>query len=152
MYKFSQPTLITLHEIGWTDDRQIDISVYKTLFDETNQVYSDIVLKFLSNFGGLEIIYSNKIRSDLRGNLIIDAIEGKDSISIERLNEYIKNWIKKPLCTIGINQQDTLTMTLDGEVYSLFDSYVYKEGNSGEEAIENIITQKPGIRIFKHEK
>lgn len=149
MFKFSPYTIEILYQNGWTESRQINTAPYTIYFEETQQPKSEAIINFLGSFGGLELKYPNKKALNIMSSCDFDPIEGHKIISTESLNDYARHWILKPFCVIGLLVHDVMIMTQLGEVYSLFDHYVYKLGNTGEEMIENICHFKGIERIYR---
>lgn len=150
MYKFSLYTLDILYKNGWHEQPQVDVNNYNIFFVKTYQPVSDIILDFLRLFGDLELKYPNKIAPTIISICQFNPIEAFDTISSDSIKQYRDNWIIEDFCVIGLFEQETLIMTVSGVVYSLFDSYVFRIGNSGYEAIENMINFIGGERIVKY--
>ena len=145
-YQFSEYTLNILLANGWTYERTVDVTAYKEYYANTQQPVSDMILEFLQSFGELEVTAPSKLYSGVIKTLF--SIQPLKTAGLETLNEYSKDWIKKPLCEVGTADNiDIFVMTPDGESYVMFDEWVFMIGSSVTEAIENLCHQNGGIRI-----
>jgi hypothetical protein len=143
MYHFSEETLTVLKKNGWTEDRHVDITDYEAYFAETQQPVSDIIREFLRSFGGIEAITYNK-----QFHIEIDLFRiNPRLVGCQILHVYAEKWIQKPLCGVGESDNDIFAMTPEGESFVIFDAYVFKIGNTVEEAVETLCTDGPRERI-----
>lgn len=150
MYQFSATTYIVLENNGWTKERKVDTTKYATFFEKHKQPVSEIVLEFLSSFGDLEIRMPLKKKPIYDYWFKFDVYQSADNILTERLHFYEKDWFRDRLCTIGVKvSSEILLMTPNGALFSVFDSWVFKFGDSWQEAIENICTQNTPKQIFR---
>jgi hypothetical protein len=144
MIQLSTVTLEILRKNDWQESRRIDIHKYETFFQETGQVPSPLILDFLQQFGDMKISFPSKYYSNRLHWVLIDPIE--ESQSPELLANYSNNWIKKPLCVVGsLDDNSFIAMTPEGEVYSFFDNWVVKFGNTPYEALNNLCDKQETI-------
>lgn len=147
MYMLSEDVMTFLYGNGWTPERRINVDAYESYFIETQQPYSDVVLEFLSSFGGIEIKRPASEFPDISFN----PIEAGSDLGMDDLKDYSENWIHKPLCAVGhLRHHDIILMTPTGECYSAFDWWVVKFGNTVTESVENLCLKRFLERISRN--
>lgn len=146
MYTFPDDVLQILHKNGWSEDRKIDVEPYKEYYKKTKQPISDIIFDFLSSFGGLKVIVPS--RHHPNGFATLFEVNPFKTSGLEVVEGYSKNWIRKPLCEVGIvDSTEIFAMTPQGEFFLMFDDWVYKMGESASETITNICRHRRDILI-----
>ena len=148
-FEFDTKTLNIIQLNGWSDTRTVDINEYIKYFKDTNQVVKPFVLEFLKSFGGLEIKRPNPKFQAISNTFLIDPIEGSYSMDSKR-REYYENWLNKSLCIVGFDDNSTLLIAPDEEVYTTFDDTVLRIGSSIQDAtIQNFCHHRPSKMIPK---
>lgn len=146
MYQFSDETLNLLLKHDWSPNRRVDIEPYLQFYAETDQPVSDLIRDFLRSFADIEVSAYTKKSHILYEVFYINPLK----VGHRTLKEYAESWIQKPLCGVGrADSNDIFAFTPDGEGYIMFDSYVYKIGNTIVESIETLCTEGQTERIFK---
>lgn len=143
MHTFSKNTLSALQRSGWYPERRIDISDELKIFERENYPIFPVVLDFLKQFGKLQIVYS--ISHIVEGHTSQFYFEIERALKMFR-RETVDTYMEDSgivFCPIGITKSSLfLVMSADGKVYGIYKDMLFI-GESGEQAIENIINRNP---------
>ncbi|WP_442904688.1 SUKH-3 domain-containing protein [Glycomyces sp. MUSA5-2] len=73
---FSLPTLRALHDVGWSEDRQVDITPWMNELEPQGFISSSVSKAALSSFGGIEIPPLNTTGPNFSNDeaLVVDPI------------------------------------------------------------------------------
>jgi hypothetical protein len=137
--EFSSLTLDLLRRAGWRPDRRVATDGYRSRLAEAGYAVSPAVLEFLQSFGGLSITRPTPLGDDI---LSFDPADALTRISRARVGTYEK-FLDATLCVIGSYFTQTFTVMMDpnGKVYGGADDTLRHLGDSGEEAVENLLTR-----------
>jgi hypothetical protein len=116
-----------LYANGWTENRSIDISDYEQHLKDTGQPVSDTIRGFLRLFGGI------KINQGIDFDPIRASRNAGDNARYER-------WIGKPLCIVGSYNPAVLLMSLEGEIYSVFDKNAALMGSTIDASLNALLS------------
>ena len=134
--------LTSLRAAGWTSKR-VSTDVYERAFAEEGINLSFKAREFLRRFGGLIIRYeSNSHQKDALEFFADRAVVGMADEGIKNFEHLIGI---APLCPIGHYLFGTcmLFMDVNGRVFGGSDTTLTSIGNTGEEAIANILNGSP---------
>jgi len=141
----SEDTRALLQQAGWYPGRDINIDGYvQALLAEGYPVFP-VVKKFLKKFGGIEIKFTfDTVYGTIASSVHFDAAAAAAAVYNEG---YVSKYVERtgtPLCVIGEseNRNTTLMMDQEGKVYGGFDSDLAFFGETGEQAIENILNRQ----------
>lgn len=138
-------TIGILEAAGWSTNRAIEMASFVAVLESNQFVVSPAVKQFLLTYGALQIEYryDESDESARMDKLLIDPCVALDNTHLERIQNYSQR-AGKQLCPIGLYNwnHDTLFMSEDGMVYGGSSIYLDRIGNSGEDAINNILTGK----------
>lgn len=142
---FSQEALRLLAMAGWAEDRRQDISRYMKGCSRIGYALSPHIISFFERFGGLHVT-SESPRKPYSG-LPFD-FDAQDLLSeMDSCTEYdfLCVRLSLPMCSIVpighcFNVHMELLMTQAGLVYAYSDGLLLKVGESGEQAIEALVT------------
>jgi hypothetical protein len=129
-----------LREAGWSAARRTDPTDYERAFEHEGVPLTQSTRDFLDRYGGLVIKYRDPLGQtdvlDLRAD---DAVRG---IGPRGLDEMERLLDARPLCPIGHYQFATCMLLQDGSgrVFGVSDDTTSFLGESGEDAIENILS------------
>ncbi|HUY88504.1 MAG TPA: SUKH-3 domain-containing protein [Pirellulales bacterium] len=141
---FPTATVSRLRKAGWTPKRVVATSLYEHAYDSEQIRFLPKTKQFLRQFGGLIIPYLTKSRQEDVLEFLADrAVQGLGGSGIEVFEELIGT---VPLCPIGHYLFGTCILFMDcqGRVFGGSDETVTFVGESGEEAIGNILTGVEG--------
>jgi hypothetical protein len=147
---FSTHTETILRQAGWHPDRAIDVTLYLQTLQANGYTVFPSVQSFLRQFGGLQIYFTIEYRGKpLQNHIHFDAAAAAQAVWNEGYISLYAQRIGEPVCVIGEadNESTTLMMDAHGRVYGGFDVYLYRLGESGLQAIEQIVELKPVIPI-----
>jgi hypothetical protein len=153
MHTFSEKALAVLHEAGWSEDRQIDITPYVEMLEKEGNVVFLVVADFLRRFGGLDLSWQHPlpgVREEIWHHLYILSPYSPGLIRIQPKSslEGSEAVLGVNLCSIGNTSMDIL-MTEAGRVYGNDGADFYDLGNSGEEMIEKHVHWHPIHNLFQ---
>lgn len=137
---FSGAAAEYLRKAGWTPTRTLPTRVYEEASKAEGRSLLPKAKQFLSKFGGLIIQYSPKSgQADVLAFLAERTIHAMDGSGLECFEELIG---VSPLCPIGHYQFGTCILFMDkrGYVFGGSDETITLVGQTGEQAIENILT------------
>ena len=137
---FSEKTAICLRLAGWSPTREVPLGIYETAFAEENLTIPTKVQSFLRHFGGLIIPYKNLAQQDDTIDFL--AEEAVQGLGNQQLRSYDALVGGGHLCPIGHYAFGSclLLMSSTGNVYGGQDMILYFVGNSGPQALENLVT------------
>lgn len=147
---FSKATQRLLRVAKWTPQRQKPTAVYKSAYQEEGATFSSATERFLKRFGGLTIHYPTGAgQPDVLEFCADDAIRGVGRTALTQLERLVG---VAHLCPIGHYQYGTCMLLQDerGRVFGVSDDTLTRVGESGEEAIENILSNKE-VLILRQE-
>jgi len=155
MSVFSERTIGFLKTAGWVSGRHIDTSAIENELREQGYQLFPAISRFLQEFGNLRVIFPRQRRVVLpkkvvdhtsRYYLAIEPLniakhyDGHDS---QMLQAY-ERAVDTTLCVIGWYGTDmyfTLMMDPLGKVYGGWDDWLLLAGETGEIAIENLVSK-----------
>ncbi len=139
--------LDVLYKGLWNEDRSIDRDIIIHFFVNTGQPILSKAIEFLESFYCLSFNFKN-CKNGLVDDFDFDVFRANELLSSGWLDEY-KASIGKNMCLIGTAYREhfVLLMDADGAVYGAYDSYLVKIGESGQAAIEAIISGNDFIEI-----
>ncbi len=149
MYAFSKITTEALKGAGWSDTYRFDTRQYERRHAVKGCTVPKVVLEFLTRYGGLTITAARKSgkRPFLSDLVLIPeyAAEG----------DYCDDWASRAQ-VIGVNalypigdyaELMWLVMSDEGKVYGGASPDIHYMGDSGEDMIETLCTNKPSPKI-----
>lgn len=145
MPHFSPQIHKLLTKSGWNPQRSIETDGIENWLRRNGYVLFPKVREFLSEFGNLVVEYTQSGKQyELRLNA--SSVAG-DLVQAQAAELYSSN-TNIEFCPIGENTLtgEFLLMDRDGNVYGAFDEFLRLLGRSGEEGIENILTQGQTIK------
>jgi len=149
---FSERTLSILQVAGWYPARSVNIDKYlQTLKNEGYEVFP-IVQAFLKKFGGLEMSWAIETsKGDVQDSMHFNPGDAASAVYYEGYISKYEERLGTRVCIIGecSNKNTTIMMDAQGKVYGGFDDYLSFFGETGEQAIENIITRQGIHRLEK---
>lgn len=132
--------LLYLRKAGWTPQRAVPTAMYEQAYESEGVPFLPRTKQFLRAFGGLIIRYETKARQeDVLEFFAERAVQGMGGRGLEDFQERIG---VAPLCPIGHYLFGTCMLFMDngGRVLGGSDETVTFIGETGEEAIGNILT------------
>lgn len=141
--KISNKVMEVLENSGWDSSRNIDTLIYeKALKSEGYKIYEP-VLKFLKQFGGMEIIIPAFRRPDAIDKVYIDPIRAINGIYRGNVIEYEER-VGESMAVIGetYNEQLVLLISESGKFYVAFDDFLAKLGDNVYEALDTFCESK----------
>lgn len=137
---FSQKTVQRLEAAGWSPDRVVNVSIYKAAFLEEDLPFPKSIRDFLAVFGGLVITYTTRrSQDDTVDFLAEEAVQGLGGGVLRPYERLANNQQLFPIGHTG-DGMTLLLMTSRGAVFAGVDWRVRRIGNTGPEAIENIVS------------
>lgn len=146
MSVFSKTTVELLTSAGWEVGRTVDISAIEAKLTKGGFDIFPAVRDFLTKFGNLWITFPMELPHRTRTYyLVIDPVKivKRFGGSDHRWMRAYKEAIGLPMCVIGWYGPDmyyTLMMDSLGKVYCGWDDALLFAGQTGEEAIENLLS------------
>jgi hypothetical protein len=137
MSEFSDSTLKLLQDAGWSENYLCKIVGFISPNDDLECSPSNVVLHFMQRFGELKIgMHERSVNRAFPIEFLKNPICEDFSHFAKRLN------LESPLMAYVIGTAYSghveLFMTENGQVLGHFDSLLWKFGDSGMEAIENL--------------
>ena len=129
-----------LRKAGWTPKRVVPTAMYEQAYESEGVPFLSKTKEFLSAFGGLIVCYETKSRQeDVLEFLAERAVQGMGGSGLKGFEELIR---VAPLCPIGHYLSGTCMLFMDtrGHVFGGSDETVTFIGETGEDAIGNILT------------
>lgn len=126
-----------LEEFGWSDDRNVDIKLYRMALKEEGYPVHESVEACLRSYAGIQIWTSGDAdANDIR----IDPIKAIESVYIERVQEEYDFKAGKKLCVIGMYHRGHMVVMMDDEgvVYGGYDEEFHRLGDSMEDCLNSI--------------
>jgi SUKH-3 immunity protein len=139
-HAFSPQVEVYLREAGWSPLRRTDPAHYEKAFEREGISLTQATRDFLGRYGGLVIKYQGAMgQTDVLDFCADDAVRG---IGARGLHEMERLLDVRPLCPIGYCLCSTCLMLQDerGRVFGVSDDTTSFLGESGEEAVENILS------------
>jgi hypothetical protein len=138
MTEFSHETLALLKSAGWDENYRCNVTGFVNPYDFECRPPSQAVVDFMERFGGLKI----GVLPDRHFNRAfpIDFLEQAECDNYSHFAERLDFEVPLIAYRIGISHSGhiDLFMTKNGQVYGHFDAELWKFGDSGTEAIENL--------------
>jgi hypothetical protein len=151
---FSKYTVGVLQNAGWCPNRRVRIDNHIRMLKADGYKVFPTIRDFLEQFGNLEIHYEFELESGdketIQDIIHFDASYAASAVYPERIAEYMR-FLGLPLCVIGEcnSRHTTLLMDSQGKVYGGQDDLIIFCGETGEQAIENLISMKNIRRLRK---
>lgn len=139
---FSSIAINCLQCAGWKPQRRVQTASYKNAFLNEGFDFPSEIQTFLQRYGGLVISYRMR-------NNTVDVLEFTADYAVvgmsDGLDETKEITQTSSLYPIGtyMNRTTILLMSREGKVFGYSDTYISHIADSGEQAIENILTGKP---------
>ena len=143
MKNISDKTRFILQNAGWYEGRKIDSSSTIALLKSAGYYIFDELTTFLSEFGGLDLRFTNSLGIDLFVSFNIKWTLENSKLYEEDIirDDYPKAINCNMLTIIGRKNTDTcLAINEKGIIYSLYDGYILEVGK-GIEGIDNLISK-----------
>ncbi|TCM99436.1 SUKH-3 immunity protein of toxin-antitoxin system [Paenibacillus sp. BK033] len=146
---FSAKTMEILQSSGWSATYKAGVSEYIKVFMEEDYFVNELVINFLSQFGGLTIEHPAYRVPKKTANFHFNPIKAINHINKERVETYEER-INTSLVVIGeaYNEHLILMMTPSGGIYGALDEYLTFLGNNPKEAIEALCEGKETPEIL----
>ena len=140
MPKLSDKTKKILRGAGWSETRAVDPGVYRRVLEAEGYPVHPCVLEFLRSFASIRAFFTTTQGED--NDFFLDPVEAVDVIYMERVAEDYSPRIGMPLCVIGLYHHDNMVLLMDsgGAVYGGYDETLLHIADSGEEAIEAMVS------------
>ena len=132
-------TIKRLKEVGWNNERKIDISAIKLKYKEIGLEMPNNVSKFLEEFGFLKIDPSDKDYFDVEFDPL--RVIG-DNSTAEYFEECLKDYgINEKVFPIGMARKNNLfvLMTEKNTVFIFTDGCLCKAGSSVDEMLDCLV-------------
>lgn len=129
-----------LRGAGWSAEKRVERARYEAAFEREGVSLTQATRDFLSRYGGLMIRYHDIVGgTDVLEFCADDAVRGLGSGGLHQMERLLD---VSPLCPVGHYQYATCMMLQDekGRVFGVSDDTTSFLGESGEEAIENILS------------
>lgn len=129
-----------LRKAGWTPTRTVPTTAYEQAYAAEGLLLVPKAKQFLHEFGGLIIRYDTKsAQEDVLEFLAERAVQGMGGAGIAGFETLTR---VSPLCPIGHYLFGTCMLFMDGQgrVFGCSGEAVILVGNTGEEAVVNILT------------
>lgn len=141
--KFSRDVLLKLEEAGWCHNRLVNIDKHITGLRSDSYDIFPSVRSFLEQFADLHVDCSfiDAKYGPFRSRLHFDAASATAAVYPQMVARY-SGRLQVPLCIIGEYDDITLVMTPEGKVYGGFEDDLAFYGETGEQAIINIINRE----------
>ena len=148
MYHFAPAVVTRLHQQGWNEDRQIDISSYLAALESEGLEVSDAARAFLRSFGGLTFTFPHKRVPNETDTLRIDPVDAASEACMGWFAAYSEQ-VGASLCPLGFVHSGYMTLLIDpcGRLYAGFDDTFFLVGESPEEAMEQIFGPRSYTKI-----
>lgn len=140
MSHFSPRVHKLLTKAGWSSYRSIETGEIESWLNRNGYVLFPKAREFLSEFGDLTVEY---VHSGKRYELRFNASSVAGNLVQAQAAELYSAPTNVEFCPIGENTStgESLLMDQNGNVYGAFDDFLRLIGRSGDEGIENILTQ-----------
>jgi hypothetical protein len=139
--KFSNDAENLLAKAGWHEGRAVNVSSIEESLIARGYSIAPVVHEFLQEFGGLRLKFPYDRNKGTMGLMSFNAGDAGKGLT-EKVKAAYERAVGAPLCVIGMESQDLLMMDTQGKVYSAFEQYLELIGESGMDAIENILRGK----------
>jgi len=149
MNKFSEKTLKSLFEAGWTPERETDISIEIGLLEQAKYSVFPVVKDFLKHFGGLRLSVPNPLATEIISFLDLTVERAiRSGFDREMIQGYGED-LGIEVCPIGVDRDSIVyIMSSAGYVYGIYSADTWLIGNSGEQAIDNWCNWHPQLAPF----
>ena len=140
MAKLSKDSKQYLRQAGWSETRAVDTGVYTRLLKAEGYPVFPCVEQFFRSFASLKVFFSTPQGED--NDFSLDPSEAIEVIYAERVTEDYSPRVGLALCTIGLYHHGNMVLMMDsgGAVYGGYDETLLFIADSGEEALEAMIT------------
>lgn len=145
MHEFGSETIKVLSKGGWYIGRDVDIQPFIELYKINGFPVLENVLNFLRTYGDLKFNFRNLQHGDQDDfNFNIER-----ALEIEVWERIVEDYMPRTgnvsMAIIGTAYREHFILLMDkeGKVYGAYDSFVVKIADSGEAAIEAIVTNAP---------
>ncbi len=141
--QISNKVIAALEKSGWDSSRNIDITIYEEAFKSEGYKPSELILEFLKQFGGMEIIVpAFRMPNDI-DKIHFDPIRAINGIYRGNVIDYEER-VGEPMVVVGetYNEQLVLLMSESGNFYAAFDDFLVKLGDNIYEAIDTFCESK----------
>ena len=137
-----------LNEAHWSPAKKSSIALYEAAYREEQLSLHSAAKRFLERFGGIIVKYSTPDdQLDVLDLCANDAVQGMGDGGLIQLERELS---VHPLCPLGHFDDGTCLLVQDrlGRVYGISDELLIRAGESGEDAVNNILTgiEMPIIR------
>ena len=139
-FAYSQQVESDLRAAGWLPIRERNTPVYETAYQDEGVSLLPATHDFLRRYGGRVIRYEDQSKNlDILEFCADDAVRGMGGGGLRQVERLLD---VRPLCPIGHYQYGTCMLLQDetGRVFGVSDDTTVFLGDSGEEAIENILS------------
>jgi hypothetical protein len=139
-YAHSRQVESYLRGAGWSPVRRAEPARYEAAFEREGISLAQATRDFLSRYGRLVIKYHDVVgQTDILEFCADDAVRGTRRAGLHKMERLLD---VSPLCPVGHYQYATCMMLQDerGRVFGVSDDTTSLLGESGEEAIENILS------------
>lgn len=147
---FSDSIATILRRFGWFPGRNVNIEPFVAALEKNGYTVFPAVQKFLREFGGITLDYRRDTPYGRLRKFTSFDVEVEASALFPEILEDYESFLSVPLCIIGITdgRETTLLMDPAGKIYGVYDERIIFCGETGSEAIENILNNK-NIKILR---
>jgi hypothetical protein len=136
-----------LTQVGWTADRQQDITAYISQLAAAGHTIAPPAQAFLRAFAGIHfqfIIHHAGTNRDLDDDILLDPLGAAASIDPGWFR-YYTTILNTPLCPIGSADHRHYLLLMDswGRVLGAYGEFILFYGETGVQMLDNLIMQRP---------
>lgn len=141
--KISKKVIESLEKSSWDSYRNIDITVYEEALKSEGYKLNEKIIKFLKQFGGMEIIVPAFRRPSDIDKIYFDPIKAINGIYRGNVIDYEER-VGESMVVVGetYNEQLVILMTESGKFYVAFDDFLAKLGENIYEALDTFCESK----------